>query len=145
MRPMNTPFMTNVLLVIIAALLLVLVIQNGMQTTSTPASRSSGYHGHPPSSSSSGESRPSAMPQRPQGDMAAQMFFSALRGFPEGCDKSALLATCDSPQAVLVKKQISEYARGKRPRQVFDYIIKTWGEDALSDQAKRIRRQVRGK
>ena len=65
--------------------------------------------------------------------------------FPEGCDSAKLLAECDSPAAQQVKSQISAFAKDKGPRQVFDYIIETWGEKALSDQALQIRKQVRGK
>lgn len=76
--------------------------------------------------------------------MGASMFFSALRGFPKGCEPSKLLAECESPEAQQIKEQIAAFAQGKGPRQVFDFIIETWGEQALSDQALRIRKQVRG-
>lgn len=137
----NNPFLTNVLLVIIAALLLVLVIQNGMQ--------GSGQYARPTiistdmstgGSSASSERNPTVNPNA--APMAHNMIYMAVRAFPEGCDKYKILDECNSPAAMAVKKQIESYANsGKGPRQVFDYIVETWGESVLTEQALQIRNQ----
>lgn len=141
---MNTnPLFTNVVLVVIAALLLVLVIQNGMKTDSM--------------------ARPTLAPVNVQvteqstgrnptvtndaGSMQHSMFFMAIKAFPEGCKSAKVLDDCNSPAAQAVKSKIgSLVAEGKGPRQVFDYVVATWGEEALTDQARQIRNmRVKGK
>jgi cytochrome c-type biogenesis protein CcmH/NrfF len=142
----SNPFLTNVLLSVIAALLLVMVIQNGMTMTSAKrplVSSSAGGYGAS-AGAASPYSNPTVNPNAPQ--MAHSMFFQAVKGFPEGCNNSPTLDSCDSPAAQAVKKSINDKAAsGANPRQVFDFIVETWGEQALTDQAREIRNQrVRG-
>jgi len=128
---MNTnPLFTNVVLVVIAALLLVLVIQNGMQP---------GRDKRPPVVSEySMDRNPSVNPQAQ--NMAHNMFFMAVKPFPEGCKNAKVLDDCDSPAAKMVKSKIEAVAAsGKGPRQVFDFIVETWGENVLTEQALQIR------
>ncbi len=146
---MNNNLLTNTLLVIIAVLLLVQVIQTGMnqQTAMRPAMPMSphSYQGgrsdegsdHTgPSHGDMGASAPHAM------QMPVEMVFRALKAFPAGCNGKAALIECDSPAARAVKAQIEKFQeQGKGPRETFDYIVKTWGEGALSEEAASIRRQ----
>ncbi len=129
----NHPLLTNILLFVIAALLLVLVIQNGMNSSAPRpqfVSESSMPHsggGHPAVNSGAGP-------------MGQNMFFLAVRGFPDGCEGKKVLADCDSPAAQAVKAAIeAQVAEGKGPRQVFDFIVEKWGEGALTEQAQKIR------
>jgi len=136
----NSPLLTNVLLAVIAMLLLVNVIQNGMSSSKSvarPQFSQDSYH----QSYGSGSSSPSANPSVAPGaqDMAGKMYFMAMTGFPEGCKGVATLDQCDSPAALAVKEKVNQLAEGKRPREVFDLIVKTYGENALTQQAKDIR------
>jgi cytochrome c-type biogenesis protein CcmH/NrfF len=73
------------------------------------------------------------------------MIFQALKAFPEGCAGSRLLSDCSSPAAEAVKAQIQKFQdAGAGIRQTFDYIVKTWGEKVLTEQALQIR-QMRKK
>lgn len=129
----NNLFLTNVLLTIIAALLLVNVIQNGMGSSRSapprPQLAQDTYH--------QGYSNPSVTPGAQE--MAGKMYFMAMTAFPEGCKGLSTLDQCDSPAAKLVKEKVNQMAEGKRPREVFDLIIKAYGEAALTEQAKAIR------
>ncbi len=136
---MNTnPLFTNVLLVIIAGLLLVQVIQNGMNQNlnsrpSFVSSESSNYA--PPEHPSNPSVNPNA------GQMGHNMFFMAIKAFPEGCQGKKILDECDSPAAQAVKQKIeSVVSEGKGPRQIFDFVVATWGENVLTDQALQIRK-----
>jgi hypothetical protein len=136
----NNLFLTNVLLTIIAALLLVNVIQNGMGSSGNvprPQLASEGYHPGYGGGASSQSPNPTVNPGAQQ--MAGKMYFMAMTGFPEGCKGVQTLDQCDSPAAQAVKAKVNSIAEGKRPREVFDIIIKTYGENALTDQAKAIR------
>lgn len=140
----NNPFLTNVILVVIAALLLVLVIQNGMNQNKAARpnfqATSSYSGGYADSGSAPADRNPTVNPNA--APMAHNMFFMAVRAFPDGCSKFKILDECNSPAAIAVKKQIEEVANsGKGPRQVFDYIVETWGEQALTEQAAQIRNQ----
>lgn len=127
---MSNATLTNVLLVIIATLLLVLVIQNGL------------YH---PSFSERPAISSTSSPY-PQPMMAQNMFFAALKAFPEGCGGMKILAECSSPEAEAVKEKISSWAMsGKPPREVFDLVVSTWGEQVLTDEAQQIRKHRRSK
>lgn len=141
---MNTnPLFTNVVLVIIAALLLVLVIQNGMQQgTARPPLTQITYSEAAPSMP---ERNPSVNPSAQ--NMAHNMFFMAIKAFPEGCKGLKVLDECNSPAAQQIKSQIESVASsGKGPRQVFDFVVETWGEKVLTDQALQIRNmRVKGK
>lgn len=137
---MSSPFVTNLLLTIVAVLLLVQVIQTGMNESSSYRSS----YSTAPSSYNSRDPH-AGMPRNPtvRNDapaMAHAMFGQALRGFVEGCDGEKTLSECDSPAAQVVKNQIGEWASsGLGPRQVFDKIVETYGEEALTPQAKQIR------
>lgn len=136
----NNLFLTNVLLTIIAALLLVNVIQNGMGSSGgvpRPQLATETYHPGYGTGGSSQAPNPTVNPGAQQ--MAGKMYFMAMTGFPEGCKGVQTLDQCDSPAARAVKEKVNQLAEGKRPREVFDLIIKTYGEDALTDQAKAIR------
>ena len=132
---MTNPLFTNIVLVVIAALLLVLVIQNGMNHPSHYERPMISPHAMPMDGGAQ-------VPAAPTGgaNMGNSMFFAALKAFPAGCEGKAVLAECDSPAAQAVKIQIQSFAdTGKGPRQVFDYIVETWGEKVLTDQALQIR------
>lgn len=74
--------------------------------------------------------------------MPIQMVFHSVKAFPAGCKGKANLADCDSAEAQKVKAQIEKVnSEGRGPRETFDYIVNTWGESALSDEAAAIRRQ----
>lgn len=79
--------------------------------------------------------------------MGGNMFFMAMTAFPDGCKEAKVLNDCDSPAAKAVKAKIETLvAQGQGPRQVFDYVVETWGEQALTDQARQIRNmRVKGK
>jgi hypothetical protein len=141
---MNSNLLTNTLLMIIAVLLLVLVIQTGMnQPSFQPPRPMTNPHGdmggeQPPPPAM--ENAPDA-PAAPAGAMAGNIYFQSLKAFPAGCAGKAILADCDSPAAKVVKAQIEKLqASGLNIRQVFDKIVETWGEKALTEQALQIRR-----
>ncbi|MDB5036672.1 MAG: hypothetical protein JWQ35_200 [Bacteriovoracaceae bacterium] len=125
---MNSNLLTNTLLVIIAVLLLVQVIQTGVNQ---PA------YSNRPIISSHTESQ--EMEQAPV--MQTNMIFQAVKAFPAGCAGKAVLAECSSPEAEAVKAQIEKFqSTGAGIRQTFDYIVTTFGEKVLTDQALQIRK-----
>ncbi|MBN8554142.1 MAG: hypothetical protein J0L93_01750 [Deltaproteobacteria bacterium] len=134
---MNNSLLTNTLLVIIATLLLVLVIQNSM--------RGPGGFDRPVISHSDAPA-PTPHPGMGGGNSALQnmgtsMVFQALKAFPAGCEGKQVLADCSSPAAEAVKAQILKLEEaGQGPRQIFDFVVNTWGEKVLTDQALQIRR-----
>jgi len=99
-------FFTNVLLAIIAGLLLVQVIQNGTQKNATarPQLSSESYHSTSPSESSDSSASAPAMPK----SMGHNMFFMAIKAFPEGCKGMKILDECSSTAAQVVKAKIEE-------------------------------------
>jgi hypothetical protein len=130
---MQNPLLTNILLAVIAALLLVQVIQNGM--SSEQGARTSSIM--PPYVQSS-ERNPTVNSSTPM--MGHSMFEQALVGFPEGCDRSKILAMCDSPAARVVKEELNQLtAQGMGPRQVFDHVVAKYGMNALTQEAQKIR------
>ena len=132
---MNSNLLTNTLLMIISVLLLVQVIQTGMnQTSHMPRPMLSNPHGEMGQAPDAG-----APMQAPM--MQTNMVFQALKAFPEGCQGKTVLAECDSPAAEAVKAQIEKHqAGGAGIRQTFDYIVSTWGEKVLTEQALQIRK-----
>ncbi len=133
---MNPSLLTNTLLAVIAGFLLVLVIQNGTRSGSYQRPVLS-PHQH---SSYDSQTQPnSSVP--PKGvNMETNMLFAALRAFPKGCEGMQTLSECSSPDAMKVKSEIESFAEtGKRPREIFDFIVSRWGENALTDQSKQIR------
>ena len=129
---MNNSLLTNTLLVIIATLLLVLVIQNSMKYPS-------GFE-RPMISHSDAPAHPGAG-NTPIQQMGTSMVFQALKAFPAGCEGKQILAECSSPAAEAVKAQILKLEEsGQGPRQIFDFVVNTWGEKVLTDQALQIRR-----
>lgn len=132
---MNSPFVTNLLLMIVAVLLLVLVVQNGMhEGTYVPQASN-------PHRSMQTPSQP--MPSSTS-DMDHSMFFQALSGFPKGCNPKLTLAECSTPAAEAVKNEILSIAEERGPREVFDYVINKYGMAALTEQAQQIRRSRTG-
>lgn len=130
---MQNPLLTNILLAVIAALLLVQVIQNGMSSEKGPGPSSI----VPPYAQSS-ERNPTVNANTPM--MGHSMFEQALVGFPEGCDRSKILAMCDTPAARAVKEELNQLtAQGMGPRQVFDHVVAKYGMDALTQEAQKIR------
>lgn len=138
---MNSQTATNFLLIVIAFLLLVQVIQEGMTEGS---SYSPSYSSAPsPQYSSSPRSAPATRNPTVKSNvtsMAHAMYGQALLAFPEGCGEARVLGDCDSPAAQAVKSQIDEWAgSGLGPRQVFDKIVESFGEEVLTPQAQQIR------
>lgn len=133
---MQSNLLTNTLLAIIAVLLLVQVIQTGMApSASVPRPYLSNPHAEMPEAPTDHPSQ--AMPAQPP----TNMILMALKAFPKGCDGKAVLADCSSPAAEEVKAQIEKFqSTGQGIRQTFDYIVATWGEKALTDQALQIRK-----
>ena len=128
---MNSPSLTNTLLVIISSLLLVLTIQNGRD-------RSSLYER--PQISPHAQSLPG--PAGSNALMEHIIFFESVLAFPEGCQEVSLLSECTSPQALKIKEKIQVWIdQNKGPKNVFDEIVKTWGEEVLTAQARQIRNQ----
>lgn len=139
---MNSTLATNFLLLVISFLLLIQVIQSGMYSNASGsnavASRSVSSYGSYGSASVNPHQNPTVRDDAPM--MAHAMYSQALRGFPDGCNREAPLAECNSPAAEAVKSQINEWAnQGLGPRQVFDKIIETYGVDSLTAQARQIR------
>jgi hypothetical protein len=134
---MNNSLFTNSLLVVIATLLLVQVIQNSMRMPAGPDRPVITYH----ESQSSAVEGPRTSTPPTGANMATSMVFQALKAFPAGCEGKHILAECSSPAAEAVKTQILKMEEtGKGPRQIFDYVVATWGEKVLTDQALQIRR-----
>ena len=140
---MNPHLITNTLLGIIAILLLALVVQNGMQSDrSYSHAQAPSAHPQQPPQQQQRAQQPSQNPTTTEGSapMSHSMVFAALRGFPEGCDEVEVLAECNSPAAEAVKAEIIQLEQaGMGPREVFDTIIETWGEEVLTQEALRIR------
>jgi len=136
---MNSPFVTNLLLMVIAVLLLVIVIQNGMNESSSSSYRTYSSNPHP----AVPEQRSPAV-SGPAPHMNESMFFQALSGFPEGCDKVKTLAECSSPAAEAVKQEVLNISQSRGVREVFDYVINKYGMTALTEQAQQIRRARTG-
>lgn len=129
---MQNSTLTNALLVLIAVLQLVLVIQNGMQSPSN--------YQRPALSSAPAAHDHGASVAAPAGAMGHNMIFQAVRAFPKGCEGANVLDDCNSPEAEAVKMTImKEVEAGKGPRQIFDFIVATFGEKALTDEAQQIR------
>lgn len=134
---MHPNLLTNTLLAIIAVLLLVQVIQTGMnQPRSLPRPMIQNPH----------ISENAPMPMNGGGDMVAQqappqnMILMALKAFPAGCEGKMVLADCSSSAAEEVKTRIEKFqSSGKGIRQTFDFIVSTWGEQVLTEQALQIR------
>ncbi len=132
---MNSNLLTNTLLMVIAVLLLVQVIQTGV---SQP-----GHAPRPMVGTPHGEmgQAPDMAPPEQAPKMQTNMVFQALKAFPAGCQGKNILAECDSPAAEAVKAQIDKFqAGGAGIRQTFDYIVATWGEKVLTEQALQIRK-----
>jgi hypothetical protein len=124
----NPSLLTNSLLAIIAALLVVQILQkdSGLQKTTI------GTESYVPPDAS-------AIPGAVTPAMG-DFIFQALRAFPKGCEKHKILAECDSPAALAVKEKIQSWGElDLNPRELFDKIVATYGENALSDEAKKIR------
>jgi len=137
---MQSPFVTNILLVVIAALLLVQVIQAGGQRRSS-ASVGTSYPNH--HSSPQGVRNPSV--QSDAALMGHHMIYQAMSGFPEGCEGVEILSDCQSPAAMAVKSEIEGLVKsGMGPRQVFDFVVEKYGLQALTPQAQDIRRMRTG-
>lgn len=135
---MNSSLLTNTLLAIIAVLLLVQVIQTGMNQPAGPARPMlSNPHSEMTGEPSMAENVVPPMPQQPP----ANMVFQALKAFPSGCVGKTVLADCSSEAAEAVKAQIEKFqSSGAGIRQTFDYIVSTWGEKVLTEQALQIRK-----
>lgn len=132
---MNNNLLTNTLLFIIAVLLLVQVIQNNVYKSMVEK----------PHLESATQGAYSAAPKQEASiPMGTEMIFHAMKAFPEGCSGKLILAQCDSPAALKVKNQIQVWADDGKPiRALFDQIVKTFGEEVLTDEARQIRQQSR--
>ncbi len=137
---MQNPILTNSLLFIVAILMLVQVIQTGrlhdqLLSPTMVSSMASPHSAHGDGGSPSTATTP---------PMATEMVFHAMVGFPKGCNKQGTLSACNSPEAEAVKQQINSWAAGgKGIRQIFDQIVETFGEAALTEEARQIRAQRR--
>lgn len=138
---MNSQALTNILLGVIAIFVLVVIVQNASgPSDSRPHYRSSapGYGGANPHSAAPNRNPTVAPDAAPF--MGNDMYYQALRGFPEGCDAQSTLLNCNTPAAQSVKQDIDAKVReGSGPRQVFDYVVEKYGIDALTEEAQRIR------
>jgi hypothetical protein len=132
---MQSNLLTNTLLATIAALLLVQVIQTGM-TQPSGSARPHIVNPHVDGSVPTSENSAPTMQQQPP----TNMIFMALKAFPAGCEGKSVLADCSSPAAEDVKNQIQQFSSQNGIRQTFDYIVATWGEKVLTEQALQIRK-----
>jgi hypothetical protein len=143
---MTNSALTNILLLVITVLLLVLVIQNTMNHPSNYqrpnlSSKGSYYQkDESPSKPAKADLKSKSVP------MGQTMIFAAMSSFPKGCEGKKTLAECSSPAANNVKAKVQAYAqKGKGIREIFDYVVATWGEEALTAQAIQIRKMRRKK
>ncbi|TVQ79296.1 MAG: hypothetical protein EA369_05030 [Bradymonadales bacterium] len=136
---MNSTALTNILLSVIAVLMLATLIQASLSDSGASSYRQSPAYSqapyHPHTSSRNPTVAPDAAPF-----MGNDMYYQALRGFPDGCDSNATLLECNSPAAQAVKQDIDQQVRsGKGPREVFDFVVEKYGLSALTEEAQRIR------
>jgi len=137
---MNSPALTNILLSIIALLMLFSLIQNAIGPTQPYTTNvSSTYQRQQAASPHTPSRNPTVSPDAAP-HMGNDMYYQALRGFPEGCDDQKPLLECNTPAAQAVKQDVDAQVRsGLGPRQVFDYVVEKYGITALTDEAQRIR------
>ena len=138
---MNSQALTNILLGVIAIFILVIVVQNASAPTDSRSSYRAGgpAHGGGNPHASVPNRNPTVTPDAAP-FMGNDMYYQALRGFPEGCDAQSTLLNCNSPAAQSVKQDIDSKVReGLGPRQVFDYVVEKYGIEALTEEAQRIR------
>jgi len=134
--------LTNTLLAVIAALLLVQIFQKDSAPSSrgSRASENSTYISPAGSPSNAPDGTKTEVHSNSQAPAMEDFIFQALRAFPKGCDGKSVLADCNSAAAAAVKTKVQSWtATEMSPRELFDKIVATYGEQALTDEAQRIR------
>lgn len=138
---------TNVLLLIIAVLMLIMVAQQprNYQAPRTTTPNLTEMGSVPPTSQMPNPHANVDMPQAGSDDNFnfQNMIFAALI-----CPSDATITladfACEGAEASSRRDYVKKiYEQGLAPRALFDEIIETYGEEALTDEAREIRRTNR--